>query len=243
MEKAISGFNSSGIHPFNPNKFTKEDFEAASQYLPPVSDDLDSTNQPHPGPTSNVPIIPQSCPKRNSKEISALAKDEVGISELSPLPSYSGKGKTRKCTKGKSEILTATPMKLILEEEQQRRNKMNFAREGKGKNIKAKVPLRKKNILRNMQLDSDTSEDNEIDKKNIVDDDELDDVYVDSNEKNLCLLVKISEKMGKFGGDVCRTLPLTMNATFAVKYPLQKGTLLANFNLVSEISLMFLLNI
>lgn len=58
MEKAIAGFNSTGIYPFNPDKFTKEDFEPASQYLPPtVSDDLDSTNEFDPCTSASGPSI------------------------------------------------------------------------------------------------------------------------------------------------------------------------------------------
>lgn len=34
MEKAISGFRSAGIYPFQPDKFTLEDFAPASQFRP-----------------------------------------------------------------------------------------------------------------------------------------------------------------------------------------------------------------
>lgn len=91
-------------------------------------------------------------------------------------------------------------MKLILEEKQQKKIKGRSAREGKNKNIKSKVALRKKpKNTRNMELDSDTSEDEKINEKDLVDDDELDDIVdmdMDSNEKEKCL---ICEDFGKDG--------------------------------------------
>lgn len=39
MEKAISGFRSSGIFPLNPDKFTKDDFAAANEMKQIVVED------------------------------------------------------------------------------------------------------------------------------------------------------------------------------------------------------------
>lgn len=57
MEKAISGFKSSGIWPFNPNKFTAEDFEGANQYMLIVSEEnMQSSSSPYPGPSTSYPF-------------------------------------------------------------------------------------------------------------------------------------------------------------------------------------------
>lgn len=97
MEKAVSGFNLSGIFSFNPDKYTKEDFEAVSQYTHTVSDDLDPTNYFASSPsTSHIPTTPQSCPKEKLKPTSAFSREKLALKKLSLLPSYFGKGKTKK---------------------------------------------------------------------------------------------------------------------------------------------------
>lgn len=122
MEKAISGFKSSGIYPYNPDKFTKEDFEAASQYMPNAVDNLDSTNEFDPGPsTSHIPAIPQPSLKEKSKT-NVSATEKVSIAELSPLPSYSGKGKSKKGTKGKSEDINSNANEINSRRETTKKN-------------------------------------------------------------------------------------------------------------------------
>ncbi|XP_030750606.1 uncharacterized protein LOC115878290 [Sitophilus oryzae] len=109
MEKAISGFNSTGIYPFNPDKFTKEDFEAASQYLPTVCDDLDSTNEVDSAPSTSGLLT--SVPS-----ISGLATSVSSTSGLSTsVPSTSGLSVSHQSRiKGKSRLSVLPKEKVTI---------------------------------------------------------------------------------------------------------------------------------
>lgn len=54
-------------------------------------------------------------------QLPILTANRVSLSELLPLPSYSAT--KRKTKRGKSEIMTATPMKLVLEEKEEKKSK------------------------------------------------------------------------------------------------------------------------
>lgn len=141
-EKAIKGFQATGICPYNPDVFTAEDFEPAAlqnQESPSVL----VNNHPVTGELQVTPekeIVSSSLPppcEKSTKivEQSAEPPSEIEMSflEILPLPgpSKSSTGGTkRKNTKQHSQIITSTPYKDVLQE---KADKKRLAQEKHGK--------------------------------------------------------------------------------------------------------------
>lgn len=134
MDKGISGFRAAGISPFNPNKFTEEDYAPAEEFRELV---LHSESGIEAGESSFNPDL-HSMPSTSKATLpstsSAAAPDSlpscsfISVSEVAPIPKKivraSGTKKTTS-NKQKSEIWTSTPIKSTLLQKQAKRVKKN----------------------------------------------------------------------------------------------------------------------
>lgn len=160
MDKGISGFRAAGIFPYNPNKFTVEDFAPAEEFrelvlrAEPEDDERKSdlaspqasTSKATPASVSSIiaatsepstfSAIPESMNPTTSVSIPEPVPScsFVKVSEIAPIPKRIIKHSTRKTArKQQSEILTSTPMKTSLLEKQAKRNEKNDKQTRKGK--------------------------------------------------------------------------------------------------------------
>lgn len=109
MEKAISGFKSCKIFPINPEKFSDDDFVAQAIPKVPVLDinELEAHRT----------VVKQELQDEPNEVNDDTTTNEIFIQELAPLPRPSRlqPTTTRKTRTKHSEIITSTPMKIILE--------------------------------------------------------------------------------------------------------------------------------
>lgn len=161
ISKATKGFEITGIHPFNPEIFTDEDFLVETMFekstdLPITIDDSVNTSSR----LNNAPLVtdpntdqitspsPQSQLEfeQNTPVVSSCIA--VPIEVVSPLPGCSTwpDKVTSKASRPKqhSEVLTSTPMKEKLEIKQQRKEKRN-----KKQGAKSKKPNKRKIVETN----------------------------------------------------------------------------------------------
>lgn len=213
MDKAISGFNAAGIYPFQPDKFSPEDFVAASHFLP-VTLENDTLHQ-HNGDvttTSNSSEhqeysqqsscshsldLPgcsrQSTPPPltvNASSSTAMfphlpkkCASVATVASLSPIPSPPS-APAKGRQKQKSKILTATPNKEELLEAEAKRQQRKLKVDAKSKSSTKKGKT--KAPKRKIEKTDSESDDN-IDPNNICDDDELDDLNP-GGEQDICLI-------------------------------------------------------
>ncbi|KAG8173496.1 hypothetical protein JTE90_012601 [Oedothorax gibbosus] len=149
IEKAISDFESTGIHPVNRNKFKEEDFvsglHACEQrtfyYIPSlvVEEPIVAINKQDgylglPGPSGMSKTITSETASNSSGKITSV------INKFSTLPALAAeqlKGNARR--KGQSLILTSTAMKATLEKalekRKQRFEKIKCCQKGSSKAI------------------------------------------------------------------------------------------------------------
>lgn len=186
IEKGVSGFKAAGIFPFNPEKFTEEDFAAAEEFRELVLDPEERERSFNPAPphTSSIsvdalkakpstsadaqePPTPTSLTVEESTPSTSKANlpshSGVKISDLVPIPKKVVKAVTKRktSTKQQSEIWTSTPMKATLLEKEAKRNQKN---EKQNKNLKRKVSAGvkvQKRLKKKVKSDKeDTSDDN-----------------------------------------------------------------------------------
>jgi len=115
MDKAVNGFRSTGIFPFNPDVYSDDD------YAPSLT-----TEQPCP------PTKPLSAPTTVLNEPSELSRvlsvqHRVSISDISPLPRVNHVG-ARKRRAQKAKVLTSSPFKRQLEEVKQKKLELEQTR-------------------------------------------------------------------------------------------------------------------
>lgn len=212
LEKGVSGFQSAGIYPLNPNKFNRDDFLEPQEIEVPVVIDEDIVDGLHhaadvqPSTTSDakkrempsqsaVPH-PPSAPKAKQDTIQSISNSstatgntlKVTVQDLSPVPSHSKsthQGK-RYSKKQHSEILTSTPMKAVFEEAKKKK-------ESKRPPVQGKRPARttrksKKTCRRNITFES--SDENDEDERNLCDDDDNDDIdpIGIGDDVNVCII-------------------------------------------------------
>lgn len=196
VEKAVKGFEVTGIYPINPNVFTDEDFLASDTLrdpevpveahaaqerneTSPVPVDLDETNETP--PVLNVTDNPNQ---------------NISFTEVMPIPGRSTYKKKPSRQKQHSEILTSTPFKEVFEEKERRRasktTRLTKPSAPAKKRAKAASDTKKAAVKRKLCTKDSSSSDENIDDNNLCDDDELDDA--DPNE--FCL---ICNEFGKDG--------------------------------------------
>lgn len=129
-EKAIKGFEKTGICPYNPDVFTDEDFLAAELHnsnndLRNASQDISTAVRP----AAELEI-------NNDSQNENLNVSFVDILPIPQIPSTSGVIKKRKVSKQHSQIMTATPNKDILEEKE---NKKKVKQDKTKKSYKRKI--------------------------------------------------------------------------------------------------------
>ncbi|XP_067216924.1 uncharacterized protein [Linepithema humile] len=117
LQIATSGFQCTGIYPYNPNIFTDLDF------LPSEITDIPVENDPKTGNLLNLPINPSTSSNKLPQPFQApgpsAEKIKNCIEELSPLPNAAAKRLTsRKRRSEKSAILTSSSYKKTLEEKE-----------------------------------------------------------------------------------------------------------------------------
>lgn len=204
MEKAFSGFRTSGIYPLDPDKFNEDDFAPSNQvtsYAIDDSDQVDSTSIPKTkvslpdarseatislvGTGSNSLVDYENPRPSTSKANSFLSMVPIPTKKVTK--EVKRKGQKKQCSK----ILTSTPVKEELEiaQEKKRLREENLKKQEKEKTFNKKtvrtcfneeIQDRKKlKGKQKMKKDAtpETSDDSlEEDLSDICDDDELDDI-------------------------------------------------------------------
>ncbi|KAJ4430341.1 hypothetical protein ANN_22557 [Periplaneta americana] len=215
LEKGVKGFQSAGIFPLNPNKFSTEDFantpaielpvvinedEEEENTVQPVDTQLSTSSTGLQPSTSSTGLQPSTSKANLSTDhISSSSctpmgtKSNVGlgiglrVKDISPVPCQSKPTQLgkRHAKKQHSEIVTSTPMKAVFEEA--KRKKQNRKREEERERPTKISRKSKKTCRRNIVFES--SDEESIDEINLCDDDENDDAdpIQAGDDANLCI--------------------------------------------------------
>lgn len=150
-EKAIKGFQVTGICPYNPDVFTDEDFGAAQLHENNSTEEVDHRTPeryptPEPHQTGEHQQFLQSSETTTSHS-SQHVNLETSFAEILPLPGPStmNKGRRQASAKQHSQIVTSTPNKKKLEE--------------KAKKKEQTPQARKKSYKRNVFADTNENQD------------------------------------------------------------------------------------
>lgn len=189
LEKAVKGFQVTGIWPYNPNIFCEEDYAPTDVY----NSNASYINQQDPneiGHHSGLQQIPD--PKNNTDSQDNM---EISFEEVLPLPGPSKSQaqpiKRKRSTKQTSQIITASPNKDVLIEKANKKLNMKkkkntmavkrdiFSKDNDQKSIAEKNRVKLPRDCRTKTLkssnldqgsdDSDESNDDEDRDKNVVD--------------------------------------------------------------------------
>lgn len=215
MAVAVSSFKATGIYPINPNVFTDEDFLAADELLAQAETSLpiiantkmDSIEQLLEPPIPNTRNTPSTINETHQQNLLANASagttsaTRLTFNDFVPLPSTSKafvKPNTRE--KQRSEVLTSTPKKRVLElalakkrakeleKENSRLKKQSkellkkfgatkAIKKEKGEKTKKRTKKTKPKCRKSLVMETDSEEDNFSINENdldLCDDDELD---------------------------------------------------------------------
>ena len=118
-KKAISGFNAAGIYPYQPNKFSVEDFFPSEHFK--TTEVVENHERNHDSSTNTETV--------NTNEVQQEEKNQneeavhVSADFLCPVPGPSGIKQKKSKPKQKSKILTDTPNKKDLTILEQKRIK------------------------------------------------------------------------------------------------------------------------
>lgn len=178
VDKAIKGFQCTGIFPLNPNVFDETEFADFVESSQADISDLQNTNN-EAGPSDRghqAQVVDEN--KDDLATPSILKECHVNLSEIFPIPKRNIKN-TKQRRKGCSQVLTSTPVKDDLIEKQLKREKRTQAEQ---KRIKAKVPkiTKVKKRLVVSSSSSDTSTEMQLDDEGLED--------KDSSEEDVCLV-------------------------------------------------------
>lgn len=153
MDKAVKGFETTGIFPLNPDIFT-DDFISD-----PHVEDLTCQTA-----ISNDSKTASSTNDSQTNEIEAVAGSSREIlNSISPVPQKVYKIK-RRTTKQHSRILTSTPLKAELEAKEKKKREKDKENINKGKQIPGKKLAKGKSVKRKVLIDR--SSDESSDEKN-----------------------------------------------------------------------------
>lgn len=201
IQKAISGFEKTGIHPLNPDIFTENDFVAARHLMPTLPDDSVNDNK-----------MPETQSENNLKDkgegsISGDSTPSTSFAEISPVPGPSHlreQQKKRTTKKGTSQILTSTPLKDVLEKREERKLGRQLKKKDKVEKKSARPsPLeersKKKRKYCKRSLKFESSDEEDVNDENLCDDSD-DDIHpieavCQSNKEEVCSVC------GEFGKD------------------------------------------
>lgn len=162
VAKGIAGFKSTGIYPLDPNLFSEEEFCRSSEY-PQANSSQRTLNEE----------VSNSLPNQPGPK-----KDHVPFQNVSPVPGASKPAQKRRsgAAKQHSQILTSTPVKERLEAK-----KIKKVEQQKKKELKEKKKLaggNKRSCRRklNVELDSTSSSDEDLEREvQLLNDDSSDD--------------------------------------------------------------------
>lgn len=180
-QKAVKGFETSGIFPMNPNGFGDLDY-SVSEPDKESTNNLANSNRPTvPEPESIQPIAGCSGTQTNTIRPKRVVGSNVSFSQISPkpVPKITVTRKVIKRKKQRSEILTSTPNKEQLEILEAKRKKNLEKSAGKINGSKNGNMQTRKKATKRKVFESESSGD---DEEPIVDDDELDDIEMSDNE-------------------------------------------------------------
>lgn len=182
-----SGFSKTGIHPFNNDIFTDDDFlcsfvtdrpdptvpVASSSHQQELSNDYTSLNLSHqPSSLSSPNLLPGT-----SKDVKTCSSDFFVITpeHIRPYPK-AGERKVQGNRKGKSRVLTDTPEKEEVERraEEKRRKEEKKKQTNKSRIVKKLIPISKVNFN-----DSSSEDDFPIELQSSVESD-----FCESSEEN-----------------------------------------------------------
>lgn len=221
IEKAVSGFASTGIYPLDSNKFSEDDFAPAASLSqrPTIIIHNEDANVGEASEEESRHLqecendVPQTSSARDSNseiEVAGTSSSVVRITDLSPIP-------TRQPTKSRSSIksqrnkqhsiiLTSTPMKSILSEARDKKlrntekkcrlsgKKSKMSSQERKRKIRQGMSANTKKICRprrNITFESSESESEGLKEDELCDDHSLDDI--DPSDNNTCLVC------GEFG--------------------------------------------
>lgn len=182
VDKAIKGFQCTGIFPLNPNVFDDMDFTPPAEDLSVVVEssqpvaiagpsNLDVVaKSPYADPSnqdvSANPVSQSSCSAVSNQAVGDISSRQIPVSEITPIPRRGKKSQKQIRKKGSSKILTSTPFKDELIEK-------SLKREKKAKVIdKSKVIKIKKKVFSSSS--SETSAEVEYDDEGLKDQDSSD---------------------------------------------------------------------
>jgi hypothetical protein len=127
MSIAINGFKETGIHPFNPDIFNDFDFMAADRLLTnEIPDEPEERHRDEPEERHRTPSPSIGCsePDQPNEMLPSCSHSTKNILQI-PVMKRTMEKVTRKRRHEKSEILTSTPYKEELENQQKTKPKKN----------------------------------------------------------------------------------------------------------------------
>lgn len=113
-----------GIYPINPDVFTEEDFAPSENLVQPKN--LTSENVNHPSANSFNVLKSNTAEDENIKTGLMQQKLNLSFPEVIPIPSCSGISQTKQRKSSKKQhsvIFISTPMKDVLEDEENEKQK------------------------------------------------------------------------------------------------------------------------
>lgn len=172
VEKAVKGFEVTGICPVNPNVFSDEDFLASDTLKDSETLEVNSAVQ---GRNERSPSPNISLQTANKTNVSG--KPNISFTELMPIPGPSNTQKKTLRRKQHSEILTSTPFKEIFQQKENRRASKTSEQTAPMKKSKRdmKGNTKKMPAKRRICKEASSSSDESADENELCDDDELDD--------------------------------------------------------------------
>lgn len=204
--KAIKGFENTGIFPYNPENFTDEDFAPGESFTQEDEKKLDQKKKSESEEENN-----NNEEDTGNKENSTSDKKlEVLFDDIIPLPGCSKddsvenkRFKHKSNRKQHSEIMTSTPMKLLLEEKQRKKEEQMKTKANKGTKRKIGIEestsvksspriVPKRNCIRIEKITEDISSEDENDPEDEDDHNDDNDHDKDVNE-DICTIC------GEFG--------------------------------------------
>lgn len=178
LEKGISGFKRTGIYPFNPDAYTREELEVAQPLIPAVNMELNVDD-------CNIDEAQIDCQPDNQTSTIVECSFAAVSPYLKAKENSTTKPKTDGRRKQKSIIFTDTPLKFDLEAAEEKKKAK--------KAPKIKIACRKKKVTKKIVFSSSDESDHPPDKT-FCDDDELDDINPSTNSE-ICFVC------GEFGKD------------------------------------------